>query len=102
MNPRSHPVTPGVLGLILAVGGVVLVSCTGEEAVPIDPANPPTTLPDLTDVTHRLEPTDEMRTAAEQQCHDAPDLVQGYVRAVDPSTGEVLAELTVDCDEVRG
>lgn len=82
--------------LVLAVSG-----CTGEEAVPIDPANPPTTAPDLTDVTHAIEPTDEMREAASRQCLDDPDLAEGYVRAVDPQTEAVLAELTVDCVDVR-
>lgn len=87
-----------VVALVLGLG---LAACSGEEAVPIDPANPPTTLPDLTDVTHGLEPTDQMREAAEQQCLDDPELDEGYIRAVDPDTEAVMAELTVDCAEVR-
>jgi hypothetical protein len=55
----------------------------------------------LPDVTHFLEPTEQMRDAAEQQCLDDPDLAEGYVRAVSPDTDEVMAELSVDCPEVR-
>jgi len=80
---------------------IVGVACSGEEAIPIDPANPPTTAVDLTDVTHQIEPTAQMQDAAEQQCLDDPTLAEGYVRAVEPETEEILAELTVDCAEVR-
>lgn len=90
------------MALASAVAGLALAACTGEEAVPIDPANPPVTVPDMTEVSHVIEPTDQMREAAEQQCLDDPDLVDGYVRAVDPDSGAVLAEVTVACDEVDG
>jgi len=76
-------------------------ACSGEEAIPIDPANPPTTAVDLTEVTHQIEPTQQMRDAAEQQCLDDATLAEGYVRAVEPETEEILAEVTVDCAEVR-
>ena len=101
--PRPRP-GPSRYLLVLAGPLALLAACTGEEAVPIDPANPPTvptTTVDLTDVTHSLQPTDEMREMAEDQCRDDPTLSEGYVRAVDPNTDEVLAEITVDCDEVR-
>ena len=77
------------------------IGCSGEEAVPIDPANPPTTI-DLTDVTHRLEPTEQMQDLAEQQCLDDPDLDEGFVQAVDPDTDQIMSQVTVDCAEVRG
>ncbi len=48
-----------------------------------------------------LEPTDQMRQAAEQQCLDNPDQEVGYVKAVAPESGEMLAELEIDCGEVR-
>ena len=96
----ARPVGPAAA---LAVAVALLgAACTGEEAIPIDPANPPVPAPDLTDVTHRLEPTEQMRQAAEQQCRDDPDLVEGYVRAVDPATGDVLSELSIDCADVTG
>ena len=98
------PVTGGrafLVPLSLAFACTVAVGCSGEEAVPIDPANPPTTL-DLTDVTHRLEPTEQMQDLAEQQCLDDPDLDEGFVEAVDPDTDQVMSQVTVDCDEVRG
>ena len=96
-SPRST-VGALLLGLALALGAI---GCSGEEAIPIDPANPPVPSVDLTDVTHRIEPTEEMRQAAAQQCLDDPALAEGYVRAVDPDTEDVVAELSVDCEEVR-
>ncbi len=95
-NTRGRALVSLVVGLTL-----VAVACSGEEAIPIDPANPPTTAVDLTDVTHQIEPTQQMQDAAEQQCLDDPALTEGYVRAVDPDTEEILAEFSVDCDEVR-
>ena len=55
----------------------------------------------MTDVTHTMEPTVEMREAAEQQCLDDDDLAEGYVRAVDSDSGAILAEYSIDCTEVR-
>ncbi len=90
---------------LLAVVAVVLIGsgCTGEQATPIDPANPPdiTSPGDLTDVSHEIQPTDQMRDAAEQQCLDDPDLDEGYVQAVDPEDDRILAEIAVVCREVR-
>lgn len=89
--------------MFLTVGG--LSGCTGEDAVPIDPANPPTTpLPeasDIPDVSHPLEPTEQMQELARQQCLDDPELAEGYVSAVDPSTNEILVDVAVDCETVR-
>ncbi len=83
----------------LAICGLALVSaCGGSSEQPGDEPS----LEFLPDVTHVLEPTDQMRDAAEQQCVDDPTLVEGYVRAVSPDTEEVLAEISVDCTEVRG
>lgn len=101
MASPSRTARGRALGGVLIGLSVLAAGCSGEEAVPIDPANPPTTAVDLTDVTHQIEPTEQMREAAEQQCLDDASLVQGYVRAVDPETEEILAELSVDCAEVR-
>ena len=89
--------------LFVALVAVLTAGCTEEDAVPIDPANPPTTAAelDLTDVTHTLEPTAQMEQLARQQCLDDPDADQGYVEAVDPETGDVMSTITLDCDEVR-
>lgn len=91
-------------GLVLAVPAALTVlaaGCIADDATPIDPENPPV-VADLSDVTHPLQPTDEMREAAEAQCLDDPSLTEGYVRAVDPQTETILAEITVDCAEVGG
>ena len=80
---------------------VVCAGCTGEEATPIDELPAATT----TQVTtpHLLEPTEQMWELAEQQCRDDPALDEGVVEAVDPADpDEVLASVTVSCDEVRG
>ena len=80
------------------LGGVLFVSaCSGGSDGAGD--EPPSDL--LPDVTHFLEPTDQMRDAAAQQCLDDPDLAEGYVRAVSSDTDEVLAEISVDCADIR-
>ncbi len=82
---------------------VLTAACVQEEAVPIDPANPPTTpapaLDDIPDVSHPLQPTDQMKELARQQCLDDPDLVEGYVSAVDPETDEILVEYSISCED---
>lgn len=79
---------------VLAALALGLSACGNDGAEPAQSD-------DLTNVTHSLEPTDQMRQAAEQQCKDDPDLDVGYVKAVAPESGNVLAELEVDCDDVR-
>lgn len=80
---------------------VSLVGCSGEEAVPIDPADPPVADAEPPNVTHALLPTPEMEQLARQQCLDDPSLMEGYVQAVDPDNDQVLTEISVDCTEVR-
>jgi len=51
---------------------------------------------------HQLEPNEQMRELAEQQCRDNPSLENGEINAVDPENPEqVLAQVVVECDEVR-
>lgn len=76
-----------------------MAGCSADDAESIDPETPPAA--DMSDVTHTLEPTDQMRDAAIQQCLDDPELDVGYVRAVAPESGAVLSELEVDCAEAR-
>lgn len=82
---------------LVAVAGLTAAACTGEDAVPIrDLATTSLVTP------HQLEPTEEMRVLARQQCLDDPDLEQGVVNAVDPARPDVtLASVTVECDVVR-
>jgi len=77
-----------------------LAGCVDDSATPIDPQQPGLDL-DMTDVTHTMEPTAEMKAAAEQQCLDDANLAEGYVKAVDPDSGTIFAEYAVDCAEVR-
>lgn len=96
--------TPRFLNLRLiplVVAAALLASaCIDDSATPIQPgavAEDP-----IGNIQHSLEPTEQMRDAAEQQCLDDPDLVEGYVRAVDPATEQILSEAWVFCSEVRG
>jgi hypothetical protein len=102
--PTSWTFQPSRILLSAILVLAVALGCTEEDAVPIDPANPPTTAGDLdlTDVTHSLEPTPQMEQLARQQCLDDQDAEQGYIEAVDPETGDTISAITVDCDEVRG
>lgn len=84
----------------LAASALLLSACVDDSATPIDPSQPGVVDP-FTDVTHTMEPTFEMQEAAKQQCLDDADLDEGYVRAVDPDSGNVLAEFAISCDEVR-
>lgn len=78
---------------------VLLTGCSADDAESIDPETPPSA--DMSDVTHTLEPTAQMRDAAIQQCLDDPDLAVGYVKAVAPESGAVLSEFEIDCDAAR-
>ena len=84
-----------------ALCAVLLGGCAEEEAVPIDPANPPVLDVEPPDVTHMIPPTPEMEDLARRQCLDDPSLDEGYVQAVDPDSGQVLTEVAVDCTDVR-
>jgi hypothetical protein len=85
---------------VLVVATLVLVGCTGEEPEEIDlnATIPPTTLDDNDPNAAQRE---EMRRLAEQQCIDDPSKQVGIVRIIDPETNEQVAELIVECSEVR-
>lgn len=86
---------------LLLVLGLFLAGCGGEDATPIDPANPPTTPVDLSGVQHSLVPNQQMIDAARQQCVDDPELATGYIKAVDPGRDQIVSEYEVDCSVVR-
>lgn len=78
------------MAAILALSiGVVSCGSSGEDGG------------DISEVDHSIEPTDEMRDLAEQQCLDDASKKEGVVQAADPTTGEVLAEVKVDCEKIR-
>ena len=93
----ARSVFRSVAGLLVAGS---LVGCVDDSATPVDPQQPGVTA-DFTDVTHTMEPTEDMKSAAEQQCLDDSSLDEGYVKAVDPQSGAVLTEFSISCDEVR-
>lgn len=86
------------VGVPLAFIAILIAGCTGEEAVPIE---------DFTETSittpHLIEPSEQMRELAEQQCRDDPGLAEGVVNAVDPANpDQLLASVVVDCDDVTG
>lgn len=90
-----------LIALCIALCAGTLTGCSGEEAVPIDPANPPVLDAEPPDVSHPIQPTPQMEELARRQCVDDPSLDEGYVEAVDPNTDQVLTRITVDCATVR-
>lgn len=75
----------------------VLAAGCSEDATPIDKA---TTTSQVT--PHLMEPSDQMKELARQQCLDDPGLAVGEVNAVDPQRpDQKLATVQVDCAEVR-
>lgn len=102
-GPTAPPtaIRLGVVTPCLALIVVLLVGCSDEEAVPIDPANPPVLEAEPPDITHPIQPTPQMEELARQQCLDDPSLEEGYVEAVDPNTDQVMTQVAVDCAEVR-
>lgn len=99
--PARAGISVGVgVRLVSATSLVALLvaGCTGDTAVPIE---------DFTDTSittpHLIEPSEQMRELAEQQCLDDPDLAEGVVNAVDPANpDQLLASVVVDCDDVTG
>jgi hypothetical protein len=89
-----RPARLTVVAWLLVAVAVAVAGCSGSGSDDDAPSG------GLTDVTHLLEPTEQMRQAAAQQCLDDPDLDVGYIRAVDPNTGNQLAEIEVDCETV--
>lgn len=88
-----------ILPIGLACVALTLSACTGEDVTPIGEGPLTTT---VQETPHLLEPTDEMRSLARQQCLDDPDLVQGEIRVVDPDNpDQVLASVVVDCASVE-
>lgn len=83
---------------LLSVGSVVsVVGCTSDQATPIADV---TTTAQVT--PHLLQPTEQMKELARQQCRDDPTKAQGVVNAVDPGNpNQVLASVALDCADVR-
>lgn len=100
-DPPARPGVPPAIAASLALVLALVAGCTDEEAVPIDPANPPIVEAEPPDITHPIQPTPRMEELARQQCVDDPSLDEGYVEAVDPETDQVLTQIAVDCAEVR-
>ncbi len=86
-----------------AVAALAVAGCTNEETTPVEPGAPlPSPAATAETTPHLLEPTEQMRELAEQQCRDDPDLDEGVVNAVDPADpDQILSSVVVDCDQVR-
>lgn len=85
--------------IALATG---LAACSSQDTVPLDLDG---TIPLLEPPEHSNAGNDaasaEGRRLAAQQCLDDPDLVKGVVQIAQPDTGVVVAEIVVECSEVR-
>ncbi len=104
-----------IIGVVLS--GIVVSSCTSEDAtiVDLDAVTTTTVSGDSTESSMTMAPfTDEVDPddpnaearqqvidAARQQCLDDPELDEGVVRLVIAETGELANEYRVDCAEVR-
>lgn len=92
----ARPRLPSGL-VVVGLAWLVLAGCSSEIAVPLDELPTPTT----PGTPHQLEPTEQMRQLARQQCLDDPTLDHGEVNAVDPDNPDlVLASVVIDCSTV--
>lgn len=80
---------------------LLLMSCGGEDATPIDLDATTSTVGPLIDDDPNAESRQLVQDLAEQQCLDDPAKVEGVIRIVDPDTDEVVGEFLADCAEVR-
>lgn len=96
----------------LVLGGLVLAACSAEDADPVDldriettqdpvTSGNPVTSGDREAADDNAESRRLAQQHAEQQCIDDPAATEGVIRIVDPETDEVVAEVIVDCVDVR-
>ncbi len=88
------------------VAASVLIGCSGEDATPIDLDQTTTltstsSLATLTPEQENAESRSLAEKLATQQCLDDPEAEQGLIRIVDPETDLIVAEIAVDCADVR-
>ena len=88
-----------LLALLIGLGAA---ACTDQNTVPLDLDGtvPPVDPPAHAD-TGNEEARAEGQRLAEQQCFDDPTLEKGIVQIVQPETDFVVAEIVVDCSELR-
>ncbi len=89
--------------LLFALGlAAGVVACSEQDTVPLDLDG---TIPLVDPPAHSDAGNEEAREQgqqlAEQQCLDDPQLAEGVVKIVQPETDFVVAEIVVDCSEVR-
>jgi hypothetical protein len=95
-HPRLPPAGLAVLAALVSLG--TASGCATDGATPIEPGSA-TSAPAT---PHLLEPTEQMRDLARQQCLDDPSLTEGVINAVDPADpDQTLVSVVVDCAEVR-
>lgn len=96
---RNHLLVRCFVALCLVVG---LAGCSEQETVPLDIEG---TIPLVEPPAHSDTGNEEARAQgqllAEQQCLDDPTLEEGIVQIAKPDTNVVVAEIVVDCSEVR-
>ena len=93
---------PESLAALVAV--LISVGCTTEQPTPLDFDGAP-----VTTASSAVPTTEDPNAAsramgqqlAEQQCLDDPTKTEGVVEVAQPETGIVVAEIVVDCADVR-
>lgn len=88
-----------VAAMTLALG---LAACSSQDTVPLDLDGtiPLVEPPDNANAANDVASTEGRRLAI-QQCLDDSELVEGVVQIAQPDTGVVVAEIVVQCSEVR-
>lgn len=97
-----HHLTNATGATIWLMFALASVGCTGADTVPLDLdgtvplVEAPSTTGDINAAARA-----EGRRLAEQQCLDNPELSEGVVQIAEPDSSVVVAEIIVDCSEVR-
>ena len=87
------------MALCLVAG---VASCGQQDTVPLDlEGTVPLVDPPVHSDTGNEEARAQGQQLAEQQCLDDPTLEEGVVQIAKPDTGVVVAEIVVECSEVR-
>jgi len=90
------------MGAALLALSLSLVACGSQDTVPLDLDGtvPLVEVPEHSNAGNDAASAEGRRLAA-QQCLDNPDLDEGIVQIAQPDTGVVVAEILVQCSEVR-
>jgi hypothetical protein len=88
--------------LFVLLVGLGAAACTEQDTVPLDlDGTVPLVEPPAHSDSGNEEAQAEGQRLARQQCLEDPSLEEGVVQIVQPETDFVVAEIVVNCSEVR-